>query len=370
MPTNDPIAAARREAKRRARKSGITHQQALDAIAREAGHANWSAMTKAASSGPDDPVRAYIDLMRPHGGIPPNDELRALLEDAMNGYLAEPDGTDIAGYVDSYEFRGDGFDHTPNAFQRDIMQTAIEGFMDEERARRGLRGPYHHMPFLLDEFPILKGPKSASGETISLTKPGRAIAQSPSLADVERDVQRITARQEANGAAAGLTISQWVAQRMGDAARRGLAKAGEPLAPLAQLPMTSDNVAYAMDPAGGPYEDQPRLTVRCPLHGKDGPERNPSLVITGMEMRCMSGCDAQALESHLVERLCDASTKARAFMARNDRSPVYSGSSNNPSKGGMGGTYGLADRSFHRLDTLTCRLLPEGYPRWEIGGAS
>lgn len=47
MPTKDPIAAARREAKARTRKGGVTHQQALDQIAVESGHANWSAMTAA-----------------------------------------------------------------------------------------------------------------------------------------------------------------------------------------------------------------------------------------------------------------------------------------------------------------------------------
>lgn len=50
MPTNDPIAAARREAKTRARKGGTTHQQALDVVAREAGHANWAAMAAGAAT--------------------------------------------------------------------------------------------------------------------------------------------------------------------------------------------------------------------------------------------------------------------------------------------------------------------------------
>lgn len=47
MPTHDPIAAARREAKTRSRKGGTTHQQALDAVAREAGHEHWAAMQTA-----------------------------------------------------------------------------------------------------------------------------------------------------------------------------------------------------------------------------------------------------------------------------------------------------------------------------------
>jgi hypothetical protein len=47
MPTHDPIAAARREAKTRSRKGGTTHQQALDAVAREAGHEHWAAMQAA-----------------------------------------------------------------------------------------------------------------------------------------------------------------------------------------------------------------------------------------------------------------------------------------------------------------------------------
>lgn len=56
MPTNDPVAAARREAKTRARKGGTTHQQALDAIAIENGHATWSAMQASIASA-DRPLR-------------------------------------------------------------------------------------------------------------------------------------------------------------------------------------------------------------------------------------------------------------------------------------------------------------------------
>lgn len=44
MPTNNPIAAVRREAKTRARKGGIGHQQALDEISRERGYAHWADM--------------------------------------------------------------------------------------------------------------------------------------------------------------------------------------------------------------------------------------------------------------------------------------------------------------------------------------
>lgn len=366
MPTNDPIAAARREAKSRARNGGITHQQALDAIARENGHATWSAMTLAATDKPIDPVRAYIDLMRPNGGIAPDDELRALLEDAMNGYLAEPEGSDITVYVDNYEFRGDGADYTPNAFQRDIIQIAIEGYMDEDRARKGLRGPYHHMPFQIDEFPILEGPYSPP---VSFTKETETNEPAPTIAEVERDTKRLIEDMASSGADTGLTISQWVSERMGADARKALKKDTKPFSKLSALPMTTDNIAYAMDPSGGPYDNQARITVRCPLHGKDGPERNPSLLIAGTTMKCMSGCASDKLEDHLVERLCEAADKAKAFMKRNDASLVYTGHSNN-SKGGMGGTYGLNDKSFHRMDTLTCRLLPKGYPKWQIGATS
>lgn len=362
MPTNDPVAAARREAKARARRGGTTHQQALDAIAREAGHANWSAMLAAPAA--RDPVRAFVDLMRPHGGIPPDDELKALAEDAIHGYLAEPDGTDVADYVDRYEFRGDGFDVTPDAFQRDILENAIETYVRETRGPDGTdgpkRGPNHPMPFLVDDWPILAPPASK----VSLDKP-RATEHMPSLADVERDAIRVMERQRAGGNGVQ-TISQWVSERMKAAAGRASVGMTSPLASLAQLPMTTDNVAYAMDPGGGPYEDRPSITVRCPMHGRDGPERNPSLVVSGMEMRCMAGCAPEALSGVLVDRLVDAATAARAFMARNDRSPVISGSSN-AERGGMGGTYGLKDASHHRLDTLACRLLPDGYPRWELG---
>lgn len=362
MPTNDPIAAARREAKARARKGGTTHQQALDAIAREAGHANWTAMLAAPAR--RDPVRVFVENMRPHGGIAPDDEMKALAEDAIHGYLGEPDGTDVAEYVDRYEFRGDGFDVTPDAFQRDILENAIEGYVREMKGPDGAdgpkRGPNHSMPFLMNDWPILEPP----GNKVSLNKP-RATEHLPSLADVERDAIRIMERQRASDES-GQTISQWVADRMRNAAGKASGGSANPLAALAQLPMTTDNVAYAMDPGAGPYENRPSVTVRCPLHGKDGPERNPSLVIAGMEMRCMAGCGADILSSVLVDRLSDAAATARAFMARNDRSPVISGSSN-AERGGMGGTYGLKDGSQHRLDTLACRLLPDGYPRWELG---
>lgn len=362
MPTSDPIAAARREAKARVRKGGTTHQQALDAIAREAGHANWTAMLAAPAR--RDPVRLYVELMRPHGGIAPDDELKALAEDAIHGYLAEPDGTDIADYVDRYEFRGDGFDVTPDAFQRDILENAIAGYVRElrgpDRDEVPKRGPNHSMQFMTDDWPVLEPP----GNKVSLDKP-RATEHLPSLADVERDAVRIMERQRASGAG-GQTISQWVAGRMKAAAGKTSKDTANPLTALAQLPMTTDNVAYAMDPGSGPYENLSSVTVRCPLHGRDGPERNPSLVIAGMEMRCMAGCGADILSSMLVDRLSDAAATARAFMARNDRSPAISGSSN-AERGGMGGTYSLKDGTQHRLDTLACRLLPNGYPKWEIG---
>jgi len=358
MPTNDPIAAARREAKARVRKGGTTHQQALDAIAREAGHANWAAMAAA----PTDPVLAFVDRLRPHGGIPLDETTRVLTYDAIHGYLGEPEGTDIAAYVDAYDFRGDDGDISPNAFQRDIIENAIEAYAREHAgpdADAPARGPNAPLSFQMDEVPYLtpEGPKYPFAAAPIVAK------GAPTLADVERETLRLMKRQDAEGGG-GMKIGEWISARMREAAGRALKDAPPPLTGLAQIPMTTDNVAYAMDPMRGPYEDSASVTIRCPLHGD--PERHPSLVVSGMRMACMAGCDGAALESKLVERLAEAAGRARAFMARNDRSEVVEGSSNS-SKGGMGGTYVLADGTRHRLDTLTCRLLPTGYPRWEHG---
>lgn len=342
MPTHDPVAAARREAKARVRRGGTTHQKALDAIARETGHANWAVMCANPSKPAHESVRSYVERMRPHGGIQPDDETRVLAEGAISGYLTEPAGTDVADYVDRYEFRGDGFDLAPNVFQRDMLENAIEGYVAE------LRGP---------------------GEPPT-TAFGTAVEQAPSLEDVERDIKRIMARQDA-AQVKGMTVSQWVSARMREAARQGLAMAKAaapaPMARLAQLPMTTDNLAYALDPEGGPYVGYSKLTVRCPVHGGDSGERNASLLITEDGFRCMAGCGNDEISATLSERLLAAGLRAQSFMKANDASPVVSGASHNERGGGMGGTYVLVDGSRHKLDTLTCRLLPKGYPRWDLG---
>lgn len=368
MPTNDPIAAARREAKTRARKGGTTHQQALDEIAREAGHANWAALATMPPA-PRDPVRAFVELMRPNGGVAPDDTLKALTEDAINGYLAEEHGTDIASYVDRYEYRGDGFDVTPDAFQRDILENAIAGYV---RASAGpdadapKRGPDHPMPFLVDEWPMLEPPggKASPGKT-------RAVEQNPTLADLERDVQRIMARAPANG----MTVSKWVSQRMREAAMaagkpRDMASPG-PHHVVRSIRLNAQTMAQAVDPDGGPWEDVERLTVRCPLHD----DANGSLVIGGtgtmIGMRCMAGCDDSAVQTHAINALARSAMTATAFMRANDRAKVVEGAGRSrDGRGGRGGAYTLTDGSRHELDVLAARMLPEGYPDWAYGNVA
>jgi hypothetical protein len=45
---------------------------------------------------------------------------------------------DVAAYVDEYEFRGDGGDHVPNAYERELLIDAIEGVLYalQEQQRR------------------------------------------------------------------------------------------------------------------------------------------------------------------------------------------------------------------------------------------
>lgn len=54
--------------------------------------------------------------------------------------------------------------------------------------------------------------------------------------------------------------------------------------------------------------------------------------------------------------------QADAFMAANDRHPVVAGAG--LERGG--GRYMTADRKWHYLGLAACRLLPEGYPRWQL----
>ena len=284
MTSTTDISKAKARAKRMARAGGTTHQQALDAIAREAGYDHWADMAGTAGSAPTD------------------------------------------------------------------------------RTQQPARGPNHTMPPQLDDFAYMPPPgveaNTANGRVPSL----------PDLADVERDLGRImerTATDQATSESRGRSIPEWVADRMHQAAERGLAHAGktDKRPAIAELPLTTDNVAYAMDPEGGPYEPHDRLTVRCPMH-QDG---KPPLAIKGELMRCAAGCDATRLRDHLARRLAETARNATDFMVRNDASGVVAGASANENGGGMGGSYTLRDGSKHRMETLTCRLLGNGYPRWDFG---
>lgn len=327
MPTRNPIAAARREAKSRARKGGITHQQALDEVARESGHAHWAAMTTSLSAGtnPDDAVRPFVLSYR-HKGAAVDDEIRALLEDALHGYLAErPIGIDA--YVEEYEFRGDGFDHVPDDGQKTIMRDALRRFADD------------HPP-----------------------------TPRQTLADVERDTVDLMRRASGRP---GLGISDWVSRIMGDAAHEADSgrKTVEPRRRLRGIPMDAETMAQAIDPDGAPFaKRRDAIRARCPVHE----DRRASLVVAGegvaTSVRCMAGCDPAALNDAAIAGLAAASARAAAFMDANDASRVVSGyGRGRPGVGGAGGVYELEDGSRHEMDVLACRLLAQGYPRWFEG---
>jgi hypothetical protein len=249
MPTKDPIAAARREAKARARKGGITHQQALDAVAHESGHANWSAMTgsSAATAKPVATTVATETIARPEA----MDETRRAAIRSM---------TRLNDWIGSA--------------MREAPTRAIEGYVSRDRMHHAIR----------------------------------------------------------------------------------------------EVPLNAQTIAQAVDPDHGPWPDAKRLTVRCPLHE----DRNGSLVISGkgrdIGMRCMAGCDDAAVQEHALARLSDAAVRAAAFMKANDARKVFEGfGRGTEGVGGMGGVYRLTDGSRHELDTLTCRMLAEGYPVWIHG---
>lgn len=327
MPTRNPVAAARREAKARARKGGTSHQQALDEIARENGHEHWNAMTTAFAPGstPTDRVRSFVVSYR-HEGANVDDDIRALLEDALHGYIADAPA-DIGEFVDSYEFRGDGFDHMPDDHQKEIMRTAIGRFVDEN-----------------------------------------AMAVTPTLAQVESDT--IALMREAEGRP-GMRISEWVGDRMRAAAEAAVAHMmteGRRTYPLRPLRLDARALAQAVDPTGGPWPQSDELIVRCPVHD----DRNPSLRITGtgqdVGMVCLAGCEQSNVQKRVLDLMAGEMMAAAAFAKANDASRVVSGHGAGPEGvGGLGGVYRLEDGTEHRISPLMGRVLPLGYPRWIHG---
>lgn len=238
MTESPTIGRARRAARRLSRKDGISHQQALDRIAAESGHAHWSAMLSA-------------------------------------DRMAHP---------------------KPST-------TMSDGVRD------------HPTPFLVDEWPTLHLP---------------------------------TPR----------TVADWLRTH---APRSRMAKATDRMSDHEMVPRI---VAHAVDHANGPWDDRDSITCRCPVHE----DRSPSLVVRGrgrsLSMKCMSGCPEEAIAKAVTAGILKAATRAVAFMEANDRSLVYAGAS--IANGGMGGRYTLDDESRHELETLSCMLLGEDHPRWNI----
>lgn len=59
--------------------------------------------------------------------------------------------------------------------------------------------------------------------------------------------------------------------------------------------------------------------------------------------------------------------QADDFCAANDRHPVVAGIAlePDPTKPSKGGRYKTADGTWHYLGASACKLLPDGYPRWQ-----
>ena len=64
----------------------------------------------------------------------------------------------------------------------------------------------------------------------------------------------------------------------------------------------------------------------------------------------------------------DPQQQADAFMAANDRSPVVAGAvvHRAPSGAPEGVSYTLQNRTRRELTSAAARLLPDGYPRWNL----
>lgn len=338
MPTKDPIAAARREAKSRARKGKITHQQALDQIAREAGHDSWAEMARSAVQ-PTDPILEFVDRLRPNGGLPLDETTLVLTHDAIHGYLAEPAGTDISAYVDAYDFRGDDGDIAPNAFQRDIIESAIEAYVRE-----------------------MSGPDAEDPEQNTEAAMPSDLTEASSS---PREAKQVDWKRRND-------LYKWTGYQMEQAGERHLQELhGEKHGPyhkIRKLPFDAQMVAQAMDPDGGPWKEAKTHAVRCPMHD----DQAPSLVITGrghdLQMKCMAGCDDGLLHDELMLRLGRTAGRAAMFMKQNDAYKVCAGAGRyQDGLGGRGGAYTLTDGSTHSLDVLTCRMLTEDYPVWIHG---
>ena len=315
MTDSPTIGRARRAARALSRSGPLSHQQALDAIARDAGHAHWTAMLAADASDPTggsglrariaDYVEGY-DWRGDCGDATPTDAERPVLVEAMTAFLSSSDHdvAAIGAHLDGLPPMGDRM--------RAFVEDAVNGFV----AEHPLRGPSILLPSELLQWQYLRGPDAE-----------------PAIGPVPAEEPRPQTSSD-----------------------------------LVALPMDPRTVAQALDPEGGPWDDAPRIVCRCPLHD----DRHPSLTIAGagdaLTLACPSGCDAGALRRCLSDRMAKARRDARAFLAANARSGVYAGAS--IGQGGMGGRYTLDDESSHVLPVLVVRMLPEGWPRWNLGGAS
>lgn len=284
MPDKHHVAIdrARKAAKLLSREGGITHQQALDQIARNAGFQHWNAMASA----------------------------KPVTETPAPLLLTGPDAAPL-----------------PTALRRGPAKLFFE----------------------LDEFRYLPPPNPST----------------PTLQAVEAETREPMA---ATPRRPGLALSEWVLRTMRDAAAGAAHKGAERHGHrIRELPFDATMAAQALDPAGAPHEGDD-LLVRCPLHD----DATPSLRIigsgSGLRMACMAGCSHSDLQDRLISRLGEASHATLAFMRDNDRSKVVEGYGNGrPGVGGAGGTYRLENGTTHRLEVLSCRMLPDGYPDWYDG---
>ena len=155
-------------ARANAKANGTSHQAELDAIARGHGHSNWGpfqASIRQQEARETCPVRSFVD------SLGADEETLSLVEDALNGYLAE-NGTGISEYVESYEFRGEGGDILPDEDQRIYIRFAIARYLErhgsaqrmvqESRLRRAIEAfQKSHpvtMPLRLTKAPIIPEP--------------------------------------------------------------------------------------------------------------------------------------------------------------------------------------------------------------------
>lgn len=120
-------------ARANAKANGTSHQAELDAIARGHGHSSWGpfqASIRQKTTGETCPVRSFVD------SLGADEETATLVEDALNGYLAE-NGAGIDDYVESYEFRGEAGDILPDEHQRLYIARSIARYVRKlDSARR------------------------------------------------------------------------------------------------------------------------------------------------------------------------------------------------------------------------------------------